>query len=361
MDKGLDVNYDIIKEIGRGMRGIVYLVKKNNKYYALKRQKISKDEKIESPFKKIWQEVYSLLLINKLSDDEKIFFSRLYEYKVFNCSLKLTNDYIPHNMIHTIENNNSSDLCMDIIMDYNGNNFYDLYKSNQMSKRDIYCFIIQMINICKIMEKNNLIHGDIHHKNITYVKTTKNININKTTINCNYLYSLIDYGSMQHISFQSTNTALDKFQSTLFAKADIQMFMYNIITNVFHQTSEYSKKIGMYPRRIKIKEIFTLKNKYPKTWNKIKKILDTEHYKKFFEHFEKEKKFYDGGHGTLWLILNDIYSILCAIDKKLYFKILGWNIFVPNLIDKKDIIFMVKNINNYDVIIDYFVNKIKSL
>jgi len=74
----------IIKTIGIGSSGTVYLVKYKNKKYALKIQHILIEDTKKNMKSKIWKEIYFYNYINKLENKDKIFFVELYGYKIYD-------------------------------------------------------------------------------------------------------------------------------------------------------------------------------------------------------------------------------------------------------------------------------------
>jgi len=57
-------------------------------------------------------------------------------------------------------------------------------------------------------------------------------------------------------------------------------------------------------------------------------------------------------------MVNNIFTLFSAFNRKKFLKYSGWNIYVPNFIHSDDIIFMVENIKDNKKIIKYFLNKL---
>ena len=80
--------YKIIKKLGEGFNGIVYLIKIDNNKFVLKRQKILKKNKKKNLKLNIWREVEFSKFVNKLPKNKRIFFMEMYDYKINICKMK---------------------------------------------------------------------------------------------------------------------------------------------------------------------------------------------------------------------------------------------------------------------------------
>ena len=69
---------EIIKELGNGMFGTVYKVKKDNKYYAMKIEHILKDDVEKNLGSPQWREIHFITKMNSIFPDQ---FIKLYEYE----------------------------------------------------------------------------------------------------------------------------------------------------------------------------------------------------------------------------------------------------------------------------------------
>lgn len=85
----MNIDFDkitTIKKLGAGVYGTTYLVKYNNMFYALKIQHILPSDKNKSYKKEVWRELDLYYYINKLKPYESLFFTKLYDYKIYdNC------------------------------------------------------------------------------------------------------------------------------------------------------------------------------------------------------------------------------------------------------------------------------------
>ena len=138
MDKNQNIKgYKKIRRIGKGGCGVVYLVQKDNKNYALKK-------------------------ISDLTKDEIDYYQ-----KILNALFKIKNDYIIKYYESFLEND-----CLNIIMEYGGesdlNKFIKQYKDKDtfIDEKIIANIIIQICLGLKEIHKNNLIHRDLTPDNI---------------------------------------------------------------------------------------------------------------------------------------------------------------------------------------------------
>ena len=76
----------VIKKLGAGMLGTVYLIEYENKIYAMKIQKILEEEKTKNIKFPIWREALFYNDVNKMPPESQKFFCKLYGYKIIeNC------------------------------------------------------------------------------------------------------------------------------------------------------------------------------------------------------------------------------------------------------------------------------------
>jgi GR25 family glycosyltransferase involved in LPS biosynthesis len=172
-------NYQIIKELGKGYKGIAWLIKQNNQLLVLKRQKILPNElNKDSPIRR---ELNFFNFIKTLPIEEQKYFSKMIYFKTFTC--KDFNNYTSDDDRRT-----KSNLCVDIVMTYQGDTVMNLILSNSLNSIQFKEFLKTIINIIKILKKNGYSHDDLSYNNISYLK-----------INNQYHYSLIDYGTTFNI------------------------------------------------------------------------------------------------------------------------------------------------------------------
>lgn len=195
-------NYQIIKELGYGMFGTVYEIKTlyNKKHYALKIQHIEKKDIKNTNKSSIWREInFSINFANKYHDQ----FIKLYDYDfISDCELKqkyaFDTSTFPLEFQKKINKLSSSPYCVRTVYEMVQGDLYQLRK--KLSLKQFYSLIIQLTYIVELLHKNNYIHGDIHTKNIGWIKTTlTKIKLGKLQIpTFGYIFKLIDYGTIMN-------------------------------------------------------------------------------------------------------------------------------------------------------------------
>ena len=161
----------LLKKLGFGIYGTIYLVKINNKKYALKVQKIINR-------KEIIKELELYEFINKINNDDQKFFTKLYKYEFDNKCKHSQKRYInidskaSNNFSKEITKHDISPYCLRYIMDYHGNKTLSNYLIyNKLSKKNIYSIILQCIKIHLVLFKGGYSHNDLHNNNIMVRKT----------------------------------------------------------------------------------------------------------------------------------------------------------------------------------------------
>ena len=149
-----------------------------------------------------------------------------------------------------------------------------------------------------------------------------------------YQYSLIDYGEVQHLKYKNITSTTN----------DMDQLMVQIILGYYRLYSICIKRKIKFPNR-NVEKTLQLFKKNKTIWNKIVKIL----YVNNKEWFDSKILIKD------WLLINKVYMLFSAFNRKQFLKCVGWKIHIPNFIPKDDIIFMVKNMNDNKKIIKYFM------
>ena len=194
---------EIIKELGAGMFGTVYKIRKNNNYYAMKKEHVLESDKIKSLKSPQWREIDFAQKMNKLYPDQ---FIKLYEYEfIDNCehiqkysvNLKEFGNYHRKKLQQLAKSN----ICIQKIYELVDGGLRDIITKLDLNQR--YSMLAQLALIIKILEKNKFLHGDLHIGNIGYIKTDKKTIkiLNYTIQTFGYIYKAIDYGSVLHKSF----------------------------------------------------------------------------------------------------------------------------------------------------------------
>jgi len=240
-------NYKIIKEIGIGMMGTVYLVedKLNNKY-AMKIEKILKKHSKESLEYNLWREIE---------------FSNTIHKKYPKHFMKIYDNWIDEKCNH-IQNWEKQGLKLELF-DKSTQKFYQkLFDSpycsikiyslidltlkdiiGKISNKEYYDIFIQCLYIMYLCNKSGYLHGDWKMDNIGIVKTTDEyINIFDKKIKTHgYLVVLLDYGGVIHKKY-----ILSSFEKKIFQNKKTDLFFmfdryrYNMIFNFKEFENKYN-------------------------------------------------------------------------------------------------------------------------
>jgi hypothetical protein len=344
-------DYKIVKILGKGYNGISYLIERDNNQFVLKRQKLLSNE-VKPNFKySFWREVDFNVFVNNLSKNKQPYFMKLYEHSVNNCDYQHKPKYIPPDQKKELDIRNKSKHCLDMVIEYKGNELYGLLDKKGMSIQERYCMLIQILYAFETIREHGYLHQDIHHGNITYKKTTHPIKIYGKMLPCEYQYSLIDYGEVKHSKYCTTQKERLNHAKHLKNNEDIDQLFPQIICQYYMLYGHYNKTNRKYPD-INVKNTLSLFCKEINIWNKIKKILcTTNESQKWFDTFEHKNKMIED-----WDLINKIYYLFSAYNRHKFLKYIGWKIHIPNFIPSKDIIFMVENITDNKKIIKYLLN-----
>ena len=207
LDNEKGKKYKNIKKIGEGGFGDVYLVEKDNNYYALKKLKF------------------------KLTKEE------LEQYqKILNILLKIKNENIIKYYEFFLEND-----YLNIVMEYCGDTDLKQFIKNQKAKNElieeelIKDFIIQICNGLKEIHNNGIIHRDLTPDNI-FIDINDNIKIG-------------DFGISKIF-----------IKNTLFSKN--KQGKYHYFAPEFELEGKYNEKTDIYSLGCVIYELLTLNEYY---------------------------------------------------------------------------------------------------
>jgi hypothetical protein len=228
----MDINkFKIIKELGHGMIGTVFLAKYKNKKYALKIEHILEEDRKKSSSSQIWREIFfSTKFANKYPEQ----FIKLYSYDIIdNCTHKqeysMNVEMIRYKKIRDkIYNIAKSNLCIRKVYSLIDGVLDDVI--DLLSHKQLYSFILQYSYIILLLQKNGYSHGDIHGGNIGYIKTKKKfvkiLNYNIPTYG--YIFKFIDYGFVKNKKNKLSNENRE-FHKKFFTIEGNLSFIYSLL------------------------------------------------------------------------------------------------------------------------------------
>ena len=193
------------KLLGTGFSGSTYLIKKNNKKYALKIQHILEKDLLNKK-SNIWYEIKFYKYVGNYWP----LFKKFYSYKIIkNCEFKKNNKSIglkvSKNYQKEYERLQKSKYCIEYLTSYEKNDLSSII--NKLNKKQFYSLVLQILYAIKILQKRKYTHNDFNIYNITYNTTNKKyikIKINNKYHKIpviKYIFTIIDYGNIQHPSF----------------------------------------------------------------------------------------------------------------------------------------------------------------
>jgi len=194
---GVIDDYRIIRELGHGMIGTIYLVEKDGKKYALKIEHILKKDINESLSSRLWREIEFAQQMGTRYPDQ---FMKIYDHDVIDrCQHKqkysISLDKLPDKPAEEIRQLSKSSFC--------SRKIYSIVTTSldrvidQMTVRQIYSTIIQLAYAIYLMHTNGYVHNDLHMGNIGLIRQKKDHLINVMGYNLptyGYLVQIIDYG-----------------------------------------------------------------------------------------------------------------------------------------------------------------------
>jgi serine/threonine protein kinase len=225
------MNYEIVKKLGNGMFGMVYLVKKGNKQYAMKISHILEGDLKKSPYNPIWREIkFATTFCNKYPQ----FFLPMIEYDfIDNCKFKqkytMSLDVMDKKDREFFEKIANSPYCSRFIYPLIDGTLREFVP--KLSHKQLYSILLQLTYAIQILHKSGYVHADIHHANIGLVKTdVKNVKIGSISFPTNgYFCKLIDYGLVLHKNHLFNKKEQDIFNNNI--HYEHQMLFYNAFDN----------------------------------------------------------------------------------------------------------------------------------
>lgn len=315
-------SYKIIKELGYGYVGTVYLVEKNKKKYGMKIEHVLESNVINKDSKIFRENRFYENFANKYPE----YFVTMKEFDIIdNC--KHIQKY-PNKILTRFEKKNltlqTSNFCARRILTLIDGNLGSIIST--LSVNQIYSAIIQIYYITNFLYKNKYVQGDAHINNVGYIKTDKKyIKIDNYKIpTFGYIYKLYDFGAVLHISDTTVknfyfikNKALLKIASYLYENSILSIDIYNTKKNI--------TSIMNSPEFEDIKNILEKPAKTPYIYIRMYEILNNKKFK-------------------------DLLNLETEKQKNIKF-------YIP----REDILYYIKEINNDDSltnIINYFLKKI---
>ena len=308
-------NYTIIKTLGKGMHGTVYLVKnKEGEEFAMKVEQIFEKDLEQNFISSVWREID---FANTMSSKYPQQFMKIFEYKNKRC------DYI-----HELDSNRwssmnaktkeyyeelfASPFCSIKITSIIDIMLHDIIY-NISDKNIIYNLFIQVVYLSYLINKEGYYHRDLHPKNIGVIYTNDEfINILGKNIPTNgYILQAIDYGMVIHSKYD-----LDENESKqLIDDNDLYQNVYKIIFKIM-----LKELIEKYPD----KDINQLVPISKKDQNKIKKILHCiiqhDNYA-YFEELLYKIIFFDKFQEQIGIVEQvKLFNFLSIKDVKYIFK-----------------------------------------
>lgn len=313
--------YKIIKNIGSGYQGKVYLVTKNNEEYALKIFKLyPKYVNKTSQLSRFWREIEFGEYMNKHYPEQ--FMTLHYSKIIENCTFKppIIESFLQHQRyLDTLQSKFCGVLVYSLI-----NCTLDKI-INKISKPTLYSIIIQCLYSFLILQKTNYIHLDVAKQNIGIINTTKKHTkiLNHKIPYFGYKAILIDYGNILNIKHNPNKEELYVYNHNKKYCVDIGYFIFNVLLDI-------------KDTNIDIINVHNL-------WVLIDKIKELDIYKSLIKY-----------NTNPYNILINFLIMYPILADKLGIVTENIKFYVP----KEDISFIGNHIDNIDNIIDYFYKKL---
>lgn len=356
----------IIKKIGSGMFATVYLAEKDNKKYALKRQKILYAHMSEKNYKNsISKEANFYNWINKLNDFDQIHFMKLHEVKFHKCIFVHEPTHL-HNdpeWQKKYKELNESPYCVDMLVDLKDGMLWELIINENLSMQQKYSIVIQILYAINLMHIAGYHHGDLHVGNIAYdvCDFDKSITIVLNDVEYQlptfgHIISIIDYGDVMHNKFYPNEKEIKFMQLNLDIFSQIQLLLNFPLIFIKDKSLAYPQREKLlkyifeehYDIFIKMKCFFlSIYNCKPE-------------YHKFFHDYENslidEKEFIINLKNDM--LVHPFFNLFPLYAKKIFCDMLKIN-FVPNFIENYHIELILLNTFNQTPVIKFLFDFLK--
>lgn len=206
-------SFTIIKELGKGMSGTVYLAKYKKKKYALKIEKIAEKNIIDTKFLSREQREleFSYNFANKYPNQ----FVVLLKHDIVVCSHEQNYprdpSYLPKDVQQLFEEKEKSKMCIRKVYPLIDGILKDI--EDNLTQEQFYSYIIQLTFIIYLMTSNGYVHNDLHSSNIGYIKVNNRSTVNilgKKIPTFGYIFKAFDFGLVTHLKYNLSKTDLLK-------------------------------------------------------------------------------------------------------------------------------------------------------
>jgi serine/threonine protein kinase len=275
-------NIKIIKKLGAGMIGTVYLIEYENEKYAMKVQKILEDEKIMNIKYTIWREILFYNDVNKMSPEAQKFFCKLYGFKIIeDCKHKQIRSKVIPALISVLNKMNKSNICIVLIIDYKGTTTLYDFLGKKLSKNQIYSILLQVYKIILLLSDLKYSHNDLHPGNIMIQATN-----DKTFEIMGYH---IPYNGLQLVAIDYGNMTNEKY-SKKYNEDEETYYLLQLTESLFYILQNKPKLEK--DCRMQKKEYPYEKKNFKNNKNNIWKILFQNHKKNIDKYAEKYLQLY---------------------------------------------------------------------
>jgi serine/threonine protein kinase len=390
-------NVKIIEKLGAGMMGTIYLVKYNNKKYAMKIEHITEDNKNIILNGGLYRELDVYEYINKMKRCDQSFFIKLHGYEIYdNCKhIQIRPNKTNKILLNYLKPLDESPFCLKTLIDYKGKyTLKDFLISNTITVKETYSFILQICKIILLLYDGGYSHNDLHDKNVMVTKTKKKYFLleGEQIPYCGYQLCAIDYGSMLHKKFGKTYIDISKnflLDRKLWLYKEVMYYTnyiyYNIInlrnscnrqTILFQQILYFEKEPILYYND----NIYIIFNKivlnnhtdfFIKTSNKYIKLYP--HLSKIFKYIIDNRKTIDNiykfinenpiiknNKSDLHIVYNKIINEFRLKYPKLYIKYLNLCEYYDYLIPHNDV-FKILETNNLNDLLKVYIKLSKDV
>ena len=330
------MKYKIEKFLSEGMMGKVYLVSKYGKKYAMKIEYLSdiNDLYFQTELK----------FVKEVASKHPDHFMQLLDYQIdTNCKEESPElpDWLSDEQKDYLINLRSSGICAKKIYSLIDTSLNKL-PIEEMTIKERYSMLIQVLYINYLIEHNGFVHGDFHKGNIGVIKVDKEKILDifgKRVPTFGNQYVAIDYGGILHKNNVSSSRKYQFDNRTEREHFDEHIIVDKLgIINSMIDAENFWKYVG----ENKIKLDFEKDLKLILSQDEIKLLKDVSNIK---------------------YILFDLYRIL--FTKKFQMLVLG-NKFEEKIpfvchIPSIDILFAFTNFHNSEKLINYFIARLENV